>query len=139
MAHPRSLRNVQPDINSPMAVTSPLDPYYEALDAGDVERTLAAFADDAVYVRPALPPAPPGLETIRGRNELREFFVARGKQPHRHWVRTCAVAGDACFVEGVAGIEGQPPTHVFLVHATLDGAGLIERYFALMAEVPSDF
>jgi hypothetical protein len=71
---------------------------------------------------------------IRGLDDLRAFFVARGKQPHRHEVRACAVDGPHCFVEGVAGVEGEPPTHVFLAHATLDGDGRITRYFALMAE-----
>jgi ketosteroid isomerase-like protein len=118
------------------AVRSPLDAYYRALDAGEVDATVATFADDAVYIRPTLPPTDPGLEVIRGRHALREFFAARGKQPHRHEVRACAVDGPRCFVEGVAGVEGEPPTHVFLVHATLDADGLIERYFALMAETP---
>jgi ketosteroid isomerase-like protein len=118
-------------------VASPLDRYYEALDAGDVERTLATFSADAVYVRPTLPPAAPGLEVVRGTDELREFFLARGKQPHRHEVRACAVDGRSCFVEGVAGVEGASPTHAFLVHATLDSDGLIQRYFALMAETPT--
>jgi ketosteroid isomerase-like protein len=120
------------------AVRSPLDAYYAALDGGDVDATVATFADDAVYIRPTLPPAEPGLEVIRGRDALRDFFVARGKQPHRHEVRACAVDGPRCFVEGVAGVEGEPPTHIFLVHATLDAGGLIERYFALMAETPGN-
>ena len=120
------------------AVRSPLDAYYRALDDGDLDATVAAFADDAVYIRPTLPPADPGLETIRGRDALRAFFVARGKQPHRHELRACAVDGPRCFAEGVAGVAGEPPTHVFLVHATLEPDGLIERYFALMAERPED-
>ena len=114
-------------------MTSPLDRYYDALDGGDVEGTVACFTADAVYVRPTLPPAEPGLEVVRGRDELREFFVERGHRPYRHQVRTCAVDGERCFVEGVAGMEGERPTHVFLVHATLDADGLIARYFALMA------
>ena len=118
------------------AVTSPLDAYYSALDDGNIEGTLATFTDDAVYVRPVLGGA--GLEFVRGRTELREFFERRGKQPYRHRVRSCAVAGGRCFVEGDAGMEGAPPTHVFLVSATLDADGRIARYFALMAEAPAD-
>jgi ketosteroid isomerase-like protein len=117
-------------------VTSPLDAYYTALDDGDIEKTLASFTDDAVYVRPVL--GETGLEFVRGRDELREFFERRGKQPYRHRVRSCAVAGERCFVEGDAGIEGEPPTHVFLVSATLDAERRIARYFALMAEAPAD-
>jgi ketosteroid isomerase-like protein len=117
-------------------VASPLDAYYSALDGGDVEGTLAAFTDDAVYVRPVL--GGTGLEFVRGKDELREFFERRGKQPYRHYVRSCALAGGRCFVEGDAGMDGEPPTHVFLVSATLDADGRIARYFALMAEAPAD-
>jgi ketosteroid isomerase-like protein len=113
---------------------SPLDRYYAALDAGDIEATLACFADDAVYVRPSLDG--PGLESVRGRDELRAFFVARGKREYRHAVRLCAVDGRKCFVEGIAGVEGEPPTHAFLVQATIEDDGRISRYFALMAEAP---
>jgi ketosteroid isomerase-like protein len=115
-------------------MTTPLDEYYRAVDAGDVQGTLACFTDDAVYVRPSL--GRPGLEFVRGRDELEAFFVARGKQPHRHMVVTSAVAGSLCFVEGVAGIEGEPATHAFLVNATIEDDGRISRYFALMAETP---
>jgi ketosteroid isomerase-like protein len=117
-------------------VASPLDSYYTALDGGDVEGTLATFTDDAVYVRPVLDGT--RLEFVRGKDELREFFERRGKQPYRHFVRSCAVEADRCFVEGDAGMEGEPPTHVFLVSATLDADGRIARYFALMAEAPAD-
>jgi ketosteroid isomerase-like protein len=117
-------------------VSSPLDAYYEALDGGSVEATVAAFADDAVYVRPRLDGR--GLEFIRGRGALREFFERRGRKPYRHRVRACAVDGRRCLVEGDAGMEGELPTHVFLVSATIDGDGRIARYFALMAEAPDD-
>jgi hypothetical protein len=93
---------------------------------------MACFTDDAVYVRPSL--NRPGLEFMRGRDELEAFFVARGKQPHRHLVVESAVSGKLCFIEGAAGIEGKPPTHTFLVSATVESDGRISRYFALMAE-----
>ena len=115
-------------------MTTPLDAYYRAVDAGDVEATLACFSGDAVYIRPSLDR--PGLEFVRGRDELEAFFVARGKQPHRHVIVASAVDGNLCFVEGIAGIEGEPATHAFLVNATIDGEGRISRYFALMAETP---
>ena len=112
---------------------SALDEYYRVLDAGDVDATLACFTDDAVYVRPRLDG--PGLEFVRGREELAAFFTARGKKEYRHVVQAQAVEGPRCFVEGTAGMEGEPPTHVFLAVATLDG-GRISRYFALMSEAP---
>lgn len=116
-------------------MTTPLDAYYRAVDAGDVDATLACFTDDAEYVRPSLDG--PGLEVVRGRGELEAFFVARGKQPHRHLVVSSAGADGACFIEGVAGIEGEPPTHAFLVSATLESDGRISRYFALMTAIPA--
>ena len=116
---------------------TPLDAYYRALDGGDLEATLACFTDDAVYVRPALDRG--GLEVVRGRDELRAFFVARGRQPWRHLPVACAVDGRRCLLEGVAGVEGEPPTHTFLVHATVEPDGRIARYFALMAEAPPDW
>jgi ketosteroid isomerase-like protein len=113
---------------------SALDEYYRVLDDGDVAATLACFTDDAVYVRPRLDG--PGLEFVRGRDELAAFFAARGKKPYRHFVHAEAAAGDRCFVEGTAGMEGERPTHVFLAEATIEPDGRISRYFALMAEAP---
>jgi ketosteroid isomerase-like protein len=78
---------------------SPLDPYFEAIDSGDVERTTAAFSEDALYVRPSLR-VPGTLDVARGRYELRAFFQARGKKPFRHVVRTFAVDGAECYAEG---------------------------------------
>jgi len=113
------------------AVTSPIDGYFRAIDAGDVDATTAAFTDDAVYIRPSLE-VPGGLEVIRGRDELRAYFTRRGKLPFRHEVRACAIDGPECFVEGAAYVE-EKLTNTFLAHVTLED-GLIERYFALMAD-----
>ena len=115
------------------AVASPLDRYFRAIDAGDVEATTAAFTDDALYIRPSLD-VPGTLEVIRGRDELRDYFRKRGKLPFRHEVRACAVDGPNCFVEGLAYVE-ETPSATFLAHVTLDEDGLIERYLALMASV----
>jgi ketosteroid isomerase-like protein len=116
---------------------SALDEYYRVLDAGDVDATLACFTDDAVYVRPRLDG--PGLEFVRGRDELAVFFAARGKKPYRHFVHAHAGGTGRCFVEGTAGMEGEPPTHVFLADATIEPDGRISRYFALMSEAPEDW
>jgi ketosteroid isomerase-like protein len=113
---------------------SPLDAYYLALDAGDVEATVACFTEDAVYIRPQIDG--PGLELVRGHDDLRAFFVARGKRQYRHYVGSHTADGLRCFLEGTAGIEGEPPTHVFLAHATVEPDGRISRYLALMAEAP---
>jgi len=116
-------------------VASPLDRYFTALDAGDVDATTAAFAEDALYIRPSLE-VPGTLEIARGREELHEYFRNRGKRPFRHEVRACAVDGRDVFVEGVATEEGKE-LNSFLAHAVLDVEGLITRYFALMAAAPS--
>ena len=113
------------------ALASPLDRYFGAIDAGDVEATTAAFTDDALYTRPSLE-VPGALEVIRGREQLRDYFRKRGKLPFRHEVRACAVDGPECFVEGAAYVQ-EKLTNTFLAHVTLDEQGLIERYFALMA------
>jgi ketosteroid isomerase-like protein len=114
-------------------VNTPLDRYYTALDAGDVEATTDAFAEDAVYIRPSLE-VPGTLEVARGRAELYEYFAERGKRPFRHEIRACSVDGRDAFVEGVATLDGKE-LNSFLAHAVLDEDGLIERYFALMSEV----
>jgi ketosteroid isomerase-like protein len=115
---------------------SPLDPYFDAIDAGDVERTTAAFAEDALYIRPSLE-VPGALEVVRGRHELREFFRDRGKKPFRHLVRSFVAEGRQCFAEGIAvEDEGGAVIASFLVHASLDEDGRITRYFALMGGVP---
>src|SRR6187431_1189866 len=53
----------------PPAVAS----YYAALDAGDDDAAAAAFAEDAVYIRPAFDPAAggDGIEVFRGRAAAR--------------------------------------------------------------------
>lgn len=118
-------------------LVSPLDEYYRALDAGELDATLACFTDDAVYIRPRLDG--PGLEFISGRAELAAFLRERGKKPYRHVVLAHSTDGGRCFVEGVAGVEGESPTHAFLVAATIETDGRISRYFALMAEASPDW
>jgi ketosteroid isomerase-like protein len=115
---------------------SPLDRYFDAIDRGDVDATTDAFAADAVYIRPSLQ-VRGALDIARGREQLRDFFEARGKKPFRHVVESSVVDGSECFVEGVATQDGAAIAS-FLVHVTLDHDGLITRYFALMGDVPSD-
>jgi ketosteroid isomerase-like protein len=114
-------------------VSSPLDAYYAAVDAGDADEATATFTDDGLYIRPSLN-VPGTLEIVRGHDELAEFFRNRGNPPFRHEVVACAVDGTRCFVEGVAYVEERPTTS-FLVHATVDDDGLIRRYFALMGDL----
>jgi ketosteroid isomerase-like protein len=113
---------------------SPLDRYFDAIDAGDVDRTTAAFAEDALYIRPSLA-VPGSLDVARGHEELRQFFRDRGTKPFRHVVRSFALDGSECYAEGVAIKDGAEIAS-FLVHASLDEEGLITRYFALMGGVP---
>jgi ketosteroid isomerase-like protein len=123
--------------------TSPLDAYFSALDAGDDEAATAAFAEDAVYIRPAIG-GPRGLEVIRGREHIREFLGRRrerqkaGEYTHRHEIRAASFDGSRCFVEAVM-VTDQGTTGVFLAHAEFDGDGRIARYLAVLAETPSGF
>jgi ketosteroid isomerase-like protein len=122
----------------PQAVSA----YYAALDAGDDDGAAAAFAEEAVYIRPAL--HGPGIEIARGRDAIRELFARRaerkqlGENLHRHELRAVAVDGSECFVEGV-GVTDDGPFAVFIAHATVDDRGLITRYIGTLAETPGGF
>lgn len=117
-------------------VSTPLEAYYAAVDAGDADAATATFTADGLYIRPSLV-VPGALEVVRGQEELLEFFRGRGNPPFRHEVVACAVDGPRCFVEGVAHVHEQPTTS-FLVHATIGDDGLIRRYFALMGDLAPD-
>ena len=114
---------------------SPLDRYFDAIDSGDVERTTAAFVEDALYIRPSLD-TPGALEVVRGHDELRQYFRERGKKPFRHAVRSFVVDGGECYAEGIALDESEAEIATFMVHASLTDDGRITRYFALMGGVP---
>ena len=125
---------------TPAAVAS----YYAALDAGDDDAAAAAFAEDAVYIRPALDPSSEqaGIETVRGRAAIRDLFARRsalkelGEILHHHELRSVAVDGADCFVEGV-GVTEEGPFAVFLAHATLGDDGLITRYIGMLLQTPA--
>jgi ketosteroid isomerase-like protein len=122
-------------------LSSAVASYYRALDAGDDDAAAAAFAEDAVYIRPALDPAAggDGIEVVRGRAAIRDFFMRRsarkqfGENLHHHEFRSVAVEGADCFVEGV-GVTDRGPFAVFVAHATLGDDGLITRYIAIFAD-----
>ena len=129
-----------------MTVPPKLAEYYAALDAGDDAAAAATFAEDAVYIRPALDPAggAPLVEIFRGRDGISGLFARRsarkelGENLHRHELRSVVVDGPDCFIEGV-GVTGDGPYAVFLAHATLDEDGLIARYNAMLMETPGGF
>jgi ketosteroid isomerase-like protein len=124
------------------AIPRAVSAYYDALDAGDDDGAAAAFAEDAVYIRPALDGR--GIEIARGRDGIRDLFARRaelkrlGENLHHHELRTVAVDGSECFVEGV-GVTDEGPFAVFLAHATLGDDGLITRYIGTLAETPGGF
>ena len=95
----------------PPAVAS----YYAALDAGDDDAAAAAFAENAVYIRPALEPAGGnGIEVFRGRAAIRDLFERRsarkqfGDNLHHHEFRSAAVESADCFIEGT-GVTDRGP------------------------------
>ncbi len=52
----------------------------DSWNAGDTERALACFADDAVYMEP------PDVQRYEGREELRDFFGGDDPPPmHMEW------------------------------------------------------
>jgi ketosteroid isomerase-like protein len=116
--------------------------YYAALDAGDDDGAAAAFAENAVYIRPALRGR--GTEIARGRGAIRDLFARRaerkqlGENLHHHELRAVVVDGLECFIEGV-GIMHDRPFAFFLAHATLGDDGLITRYIGALAETPGGF
>jgi ketosteroid isomerase-like protein len=120
--------------------------YYAALDAGDDDAAAATFAEDGVYMRPALEPAAgaSAIETIRGRKGIRDLFARRserkklGENLHHHELRCVVVDGHECFIEGL-GVTNDGPYAVFLAHATLGEDGLITRYMAMLMESPGGF
>jgi hypothetical protein len=120
---------------------TPLDRYYNSLDAGDDDAAAAAFADDAVYIVPGVAG---GTEINRGRAAIRELFAQRRERqnqsphPHRHDLRAIAVDGRRCFVEGLM-VTDEGPVGVFLAHATVGDDGLINRYIAAFNETSLDF
>jgi hypothetical protein len=119
-----------------------LSVYYSALDAGDDNGAAAAFAENAVYIRPALHGR--GIEIARGRGAIRDLFARRaerkqlGENLHHHELRAVAVDGPECFIEGV-GVTDDGPFAVFLAHATVGDHGLITRYIGTLAETPGGF
>jgi len=120
-------------------VTSPLDAYFAALDAGDDAAATACFAADATYIRPALETA--GLDVISGRDRIAEFLELRrerqrqGEYAHRHELRSAAVEARECFVEADM-VADTGTVGIFMAHATFDDDGLIARYIAIMAALP---
>lgn len=129
-----------------MTVPPLLAAYYAALDAGDDDGAAATFAEDGVYMRPALEPAGgmPAIEVIRGRDRIRELFARRsarkelGENLHHHELRSVVLDGRDCFIEGV-GVTDDGPYAVFLAHATIGDDGLITRYMAMLMETPGGF
>ena len=95
-----------------------------------------------MYIRPALDGG--GIEVARGRDGIRDLFARRaerkrlGENLHHHELRSIAVEGSECFVEGV-GLTAEGPFAVFLAHATLGEDGLISRYIGTLAETPGGF
>jgi hypothetical protein len=113
---------------------TPLTPYLEALDRGDMEAASDAFTEDAVYIRPA--PADTGFEILHGRRAIREAFEKRGKKPFTHEIRTFVVDGGRCLAEGV--VVGDSVPKVLMASATFDDDGLLSRYLGVSRAISSE-
>lgn len=114
--------------------------YFASMDSADFDTAKELFAADAVYLRSPLggtpdnPFATSGVAPVVGRPAIEEFFAKRGKKPTHHDIQREAVADDDWWAEGEAWVgEGAAATEKrpFLVHATFNGDGLIQRFLAI--------
>jgi SnoaL-like domain len=117
-------------------VPSPLNPYLEAADRGDPLKAAAAFAENAIYVRPgaAIPGSPPlsDVEVIVGRSDILASFQRRKDVGVHHYIRSSVVEGNRCFVEGDVKFDAADRSDmIFMATATLDDEGLIAWYLAI--------
>jgi ketosteroid isomerase-like protein len=112
--------------------------YLDTMDTTDYATALELFADDAVYIRPALPkPASePGVmgpstpHQIEGRDALAAFFERRGNHNTSHDIQVLSSSSGHTFAEGVVTLDGKG-TATILLHASFDDDGLIKRFIAL--------
>src|SRR5262249_19124769 len=113
-------------------------------DDGEIDVCADLFAEDAVYIRPTMLPdangnmVPGPLAFVNGREAIRTFFVERGKQNFRHYVRR------ELFDESIGFVEGQVITNdgvviqMFSANALIDSDGKIARYVALAKAITPD-
>jgi ketosteroid isomerase-like protein len=113
--------------------------YLAALDAGDFASALACFADDAIYAVPPPPDAGGGpTSVLRGRDEIGVHFARRGRRDYAHLIRHVVDDGGRVFVAGTVEVSDEACA-MFVSSASVNGAGLIERYFTVSTTVaPSD-
>ena len=115
--------------------------YFRNLDDGEAAAAAALFAEHASYIRPVMDcdgVPTPELESIKGRDAIEAYFVARGTRPYRHTIRSAVRDGDTEFVEGFVDTSEGPLTTVFLATASLDQHSRIVRYFATATSVTSE-
>lgn len=111
-------------------IPEPLQRYYAAIDAADMEAAAACFAADTTYMKPG-----PALEsgtikpvTIHGRAALLRSLQERGPQPFRHDIRAW-IGDDRGFIDAwVIGMPTRPSDRRFVAAASLDATGLIDSY-----------
>ena len=112
---------------------SPITAYFKYLDDGQTTAASALFAENAVYLRPAMDGAgrpSSELEQIEGRDAIDRFFIERGSRPYRHTIRRAVRAGDIEFAEGFVDGGQTGASTAFLATARLDDESRIVRYFA---------
>lgn len=100
--------------------------YYDLVDAGDYEELVSLFATDVVYERP-------GQATIRGREDLREFYeTGRPLEDGTHTLHSVVRDGDTVAVRGSfeGKQDGESVEIGFADFHEFDGAGeeITRRY-----------
>jgi ketosteroid isomerase-like protein len=111
--------------------------YFAALDGYDVDAVLDCYTANLIYTRPSLDlSSTAALDLVIGREQLREYLLARGPQDTKHEIRRVATAGPVVFVEGIA--RGIDPPVAFMSNATVDESGRIARYISMAARISAD-
>lgn len=121
--------------------SAPIIQYFARLDEGEAEKAAAVFSEDAVYIRQAMDAAgipSSELQVIRGRSQIHSYFEERGHRPYTHEIRNHASQGGVEFAEGCVNGGDAGPRIVFIATASIDGDGLISRYFATSTSVSAD-
>jgi hypothetical protein len=112
--------------------------YYHGLDTGQLEEAAAAFAEHATFARSAVRDAGYGdlsvIEVLEGRPASLDLLRERDvRVARRHTIVDSTFDGREFWGVGVGGLRDGPDDVTFVVHATIDDAGLIARCFGLGA------
>jgi hypothetical protein len=102
--------------------------YFALLDARDIDGLVAMFEPTAIMITTAGTVGRP----LRGRDNLRSFFLRAGPAQAHHVVTEGAESSRVSLAEGLSRPLESGPTRFFLASALLDDSGLITRFTTLV-------